>query len=559
MKLNSKDIVKIITLMPRRILWLGGISVLMAFFSVWTEYIIATLMQIFIFHLKMVPSVETNFFTAPLISNVKFFFLIFILAILSKAIIQYFLTMLNIIFAETFVLEIRQRLFRNIFAEKSVWNFDLGFTSNLMAEVLPKSSNFVTAVVRFVVLLIQVIALGVICLVYLPKEFLTSIISFAMVAPLVFFVNKKSRAYGSVLLAKSEKLNKHLMKSIKNILFIRILGMQDKERLATQGYATDYYDSYVKNTKYYALAATLPSNLGTIVVFLLFYYFNSKGTNASGLLTLFYLLFRFVQYAGELVGITNGLSVYLPNFLVTVDILKSASTLPVEEKHHGQGKDLNEQSLLDLKIDGLSFGHSSARNVFDNLNLSLQGGELLTIKGPSGCGKSTLLMNLIGIFKPQKGAISWAGTNLENISGEKFREHIGYVGAEPYIVSGTIRDNLCYGLHQLPTDDEINRACTLAEMKMFLSQSANGLNTVLTEQGEGLSMGQKQRLGLARALLRKPQILVLDEITANLDKKTESTVVENISKLKGSMTILVATHSDAFDAIADQSINFNKE
>lgn len=556
LKNNFLQLTIIARLIPRRIWWLSFFSVLVAFLSVFTEYGIASLMQIFIYHLGMVSAVEKNFLSTPLISNVVVFFIVFVTFILIKGIVQYLLTMLNIVFAETFVLEIRKRLFKNIFSERSYWNYDLGFTSNLMAEVLPKSANFVTSSVRFVVLLIQVVALGIICLIYLPNEFLTSIACFALVAPVVFFVNRKSRAYGSVLLDKSEKLNRHLMKSIKNILFIRILGMQEKERITTQGFADDYYDSYVKNTKFYALASTLPSNLGTILVFLLFYYFNSKGTNASGLLTLFYLLFRFVQYLGELVGITNGLSVYLPNFLMTVDILKSAAALPQANITATPKKTLKTKTLLNLEIENLAFGHHSGHHVFENLNLSLSGGEILIVKGPSGCGKSTLLMNLIGIFKPRKGSIFWEKNNLETLSSEEFREHIGYVGAEPYIVSGSIRENLCYGLHHTPTDEEISRACTLAEMNVFLSQSARGLDTILTEQGEGLSMGQKQRLGLARALLRKPLILVLDEITANLDKKTEATIVENISKLKGSMTILIATHSDAFDHIADKSINF---
>jgi ABC-type bacteriocin/lantibiotic exporter with double-glycine peptidase domain len=109
----------------------------------------------------------------------------------------------------------------------------------------------------------------------------------------------------------------------------------------------------------------------------------------------------------------------------------------------------------------------------------------------------------------------------------------------------------------MPTVEELKSACSSAEMDSFLNHSENGLNTMLTEQGEGLSMGQKQRLGLARALLRKPQILVLDEITANLDKKTEATIIDNIEKLKGTMTILVATHSNAFDSIADHTIHFD--
>ena len=95
------------------------------------------------------------------------------------------------------------------------------------------------------------------------------------------------------------------------------------------------------------------------------------------------------------------------------------------------------------------------------------------------------------------------------------------MGPEPFIISGTVRDNLCYGLHEQPSTNEVWNACKDAEADGFLKQLDKGLNAPLSELGEGLSMGQKQRLGMASALLRKPQILILDEVTANLDKKTE--------------------------------------
>ena len=126
------------------------------------------------------------------------------------------------------------------------------------------------------------------------------------------------------------------------------------------------------------------------------------------------------------------------------------------------------------------------------------------------------------------------------------------MGPEPFIISGTIRDNLGYGLNNNPIDEELWIACNEAEADDFIKALDQGLDSPLSEMGEGLSMGQKQRLGMARALLRQPEILILDEVTANLDRKTELALIQNIMKMKDNMTILVSTHSNAFDDIADQ-------
>jgi len=185
---------------------------------------------------------------------------------------------------------------------------------------------------------------------------------------------------------------------------------------------------------------------------------------------------------------------------------------------------------------------------------------MLVIKGASGSGKTSLLMNLIGVLKHTSGQIYWGGTDLNCLDIAAFREKIGYMGPEPFIIAGTVKENLTYGLKEIPSsDDELWEACRIADAEDFLKKMEDGLSTKLSDLGEGLSMGQKQRLGLARALLRNPEILILDEVTANLDRKTEKAITRNIAKLKKGMTILVSTHSVAFDGIADQILELGEE
>jgi len=137
------------------------------------------------------------------------------------------------------------------------------------------------------------------------------------------------------------------------------------------------------------------------------------------------------------------------------------------------------------------------------------------------------------------------------VSRAKLLQTVGYVGPEPFLFDGTIRENLLYALSgRLPDDAQIFAAMDKAECG-FVRELSLGLDHPLTEQGLGLSAGQKQRLGLARALLRDPKVLVLDEATANLDFETERRLVETLGDLKGRMTLLIVTHRPALRAIGD--------
>ena len=180
--------------------------------------------------------------------------------------------------------------------------------------------------------------------------------------------------------------------------------------------------------------------------------------------------------------------------------------------------------------------------------------KCLLIKGESGSGKSSLLMNLIGVLNGYSGEIKWGNIKISELNIDKFRSNIGYLGPEPFFIKGTIYQNLTFGLSKEPKRNEIQKALKISKSYQFIKNDLN-LKNDINDFGEGLSMGQKQRIGLARALLRNPKILVFDEITANLDKKTEFEIVKNLKKIKTHYTIIIASHSNAFDDFTDLTIN----
>jgi ABC-type multidrug transport system fused ATPase/permease subunit len=525
-------------------------------------YGVALMFQVFTVFLGFAEKSQINSLLLPLSESVVLFFSFFAGAVLLQGVGLFLQSYINIAFGETFNYEIRKVFLDALFRANSSWEHDLGTTSNIMAEVIPKSANYVTTVARFVTLLVQVIILGIFCIISLPIEFFISIAIFSTIAPLIKYLNRKSRSYGASILSESELLNTQLMRSVKNFLFLKIIGIEQKEKEITVRSAKKYYEHFMKSNVYNSVANSVPITFITMVVVFLFYYFSIQGAATPRLLTLFYLLYRFAGTLSQTVSITNGLSMYRPHFDAIVKILQEAKNAKGLVISKATESDATKKIKI-FSIETKNLSHSYSQNfqndfVYSKLNIALPEHQMLVIKGASGTGKTTLLMNLVGVLRHTSGKIYWGGNDIYCLNMEKFREKIGYMGPEPFIISGTVKENITYGLKEIPDVESIWEACRIADAEDFLKKTEDGLSTKLSDLGEGLSMGQKQRLGLARALLRYPEILILDEVTANLDRKTEEAIIQNIIKLKTKMTILISTHSTAFDNIADQILELGE-
>jgi ATP-binding cassette subfamily B protein AbcA/BmrA len=188
----------------------------------------------------------------------------------------------------------------------------------------------------------------------------------------------------------------------------------------------------------------------------------------------------------------------------------------------------------------------------NQLNFDISAGEHIGIIGPSGAGKSTILMLILGILKPTQGKISISEQDPEIYFNTPFSK-VGYVGPEPFLIKGSIRSNLLYGIKFNVTDEDIWNALKMASLSDYIKSIS--LDYEIPEDQSGLSAGQKQRLCLARAFLNRPQLLVLDEATANLDDKTESEVALAVSLLKGKCTTVIVSHRPGILTYVDKTIN----
>jgi thiol reductant ABC exporter CydD subunit len=188
-----------------------------------------------------------------------------------------------------------------------------------------------------------------------------------------------------------------------------------------------------------------------------------------------------------------------------------------------------------------------------DLSLTISPGEVLAIAGPSGCGKSTLLSLLLGLLAPDSGAIRVGGVELDKLDIAAWRARLAWVPQRPHVFSGTVADNVRVGRRDA-SDREVRAALADARLEPTVSALSDGLDTVLGVGGAGLSAGERRRLALARAFVRRAPLLLLDEPTAGLDAFTELEVARSIRRLAHGRTVLIVSHRPAMMSVADRVV-----
>jgi len=193
----------------------------------------------------------------------------------------------------------------------------------------------------------------------------------------------------------------------------------------------------------------------------------------------------------------------------------------------------------DIIFDDVSFSYGETP-VINNLSLIVRKGKTTAIVGPSGAGKSTLTSLILRLYDPKKGLILVNGIGLEHYDIGSFRDHVGYVGQEPFVFNASIRENIIFG--GIYTPEEVEQAAILAHADIFIKNLPNGYESVIGDRGLKLSGGEKQRIVIARAMIRKPDILILDEATASLDNISEGLVQAAIDEISRECTTIVIAH-----------------
>ena len=230
---------------------------------------------------------------------------------------------------------------------------------------------------------------------------------------------------------------------------------------------------------------------------------------------------------------------------------------PLEDGQDGIEMDISSKPIL---IDNVSFSYSAEESVLENISLEAQPGQMIALAGPSGSGKTTLFGLLERFYEPTDGEIKIGDTPIQEISLKSWRSQIGYVSQESAMMAGTIRENLCYGLENSKsiTDEELWEVAKMAYADQFIVDFPKGLDTEVGERGVKLSGGQRQRIAIARAFLRDPKILMMDEATASLDSQSEGIVQQALTRLMEGRTTFVIAHRLSTIVDADRIVFIEK-
>lgn len=263
--------------------------------------------------------------------------------------------------------------------------------------------------------------------------------------------------------------------------------------------------------------------------------------SVGSILTSYLCFSQLIKPLEELHRILDELSeslILAEDFFAMTEISNDFSYSLPENK--GSKKNILTSHMVD--VFNLNFSYDE-ETVLADINISIDKGSFLGIAGPSGCGKSSFIKTICKLEKAD-GKIYIAGKNIDDLSRKEIADVIALVPQNPFLIAGTLYENICYGLKDEPTLAEINEAIRKANLNDFVNSLPDRLNTMIAEHGNNLSGGQKQRIAIARIFLRKPKILILDEATSALDNTSEKQIQNEIEKLKkeNQMTIISIAH-----------------
>jgi ATP-binding cassette subfamily B protein len=204
-----------------------------------------------------------------------------------------------------------------------------------------------------------------------------------------------------------------------------------------------------------------------------------------------------------------------------------------------------------VRYDGVTFGYGVDDPVVEDVDFEVGGGETAALVGPTGAGKSTVLKLLLRMYDVDEGAIRVDGQDLRDVTRASLRSAMAYVSQEPFMFYGSVRENITYGSFDA-SDEAVVEAARAAEAHAFIQNLPDGYDTEIGERGVKLSGGQRQRLSIARAILKDPDILILDEATSSVDTETEMLIQRSLDRLAADRTTLVIAHRLSTVKDADQ-------
>ncbi|RPD39373.1 ABC transporter ATP-binding protein [Chitinophaga barathri] len=416
-----------------------------------------------------------------------------------------------------------------------------GETLAILQKVRTDTERFINAFIN--ILFTSLVGMGFLVWYAITKHWAlipVFVIGILVLGGLTGMLSKKMKSVQRAINRETLQLSGAITESLRNIELVKSLGLTFPEIRRLKMFTQQIFDLEMEKTRQ---VRTLSFLQGTTLNLL----------KQSILFILLWLIFRNILSTGELITmqfITTAIFVPLQdlgNIIIqyreaeaSLQLFHRLMQRPVEERPE-EPVEIGE--LEEMRFDQVVFRHKTATvNAIDNISFSVKTGDTIAFVGPSGSGKSTLVKLLVGLYKPVEGDIFFNDVSSLDIRYNALRRQIGFVTQDTQLFAGTVKDNLLF-VKPDATDAEITEALEKASATALLNRTGKGIYTKLGEGGLKLSGGEKQRISIARALVRRPRLLIFDEATSALDSLTEEAItdtVRNISALREQITILIA-------------------
>ncbi len=454
-------------------------------------------------------------------------------------------------FQDYFMNVVIQKTGANIYTDGIKHSLELPyqvFEDQRSGETLGKLQKVRTDVERFISSFVNIVFVSVVGIVVV---IIYTVNVYWVIAPIYFSAIPIIGILSSVLSRNIKKMQKQIVaettalagtttESLRNIELVKSLGLSQQEINRLNATTNKILKLELKKVRYIRslsfVQGTCVNFLRVTILGVMMYLIFTQKISVGQFTTMFiysFFIFGPLQELGNIINIYRETEVSLNNFQTILDTPKEPKpTSPV-----------TLTAVKSLAFENVSFQHQSARTeALREISFSVHSGETVAFVGPSGSGKTTLVKLLVGLYHPKSGRILYNDNAHDQINLEELREQIGFVTQDTQLFSGTIRENLLF-VNPSASDAECLNVLNKSSCQSLLARADKGLDTVIGEGGVKVSGGEKQRLSIARALLRHPNLLVFDEATSSLDSITEEEITQTVRELsadKKHITIMIA-------------------
>jgi ATP-binding cassette, subfamily B, bacterial MsbA len=393
---------------------------------------------------------------------------------------------------------------------------------------------------------------------------LLSIVLAPLLVAIVIYFNRKIRSIASSILGRNAGFHEILLEALNNVFTVQAFTMEKQEKERFADCTSDMRKISMKMIFYTGLSKPFTELVGIGMVAITvcagsylvlnrethLFFFKIRDTPIT--ITELLIFFGLLVGASDPLRKLSGVSVTIYSGAMAANMLYGilGSNSSVAEPSHPEKLTGAENEIC---LSNVSFQYHPNHPVLKNVDISIPWGKTVAILGRNGCGKSTLIQLICRYYDPSSGEISLGGIDIKNLSLDDLRKRIAIVSQTTELFNRSVMDNIRYGSPGSTEDDAI-QAAKLAHAHDFIKESlSDGYNTIVGQSGQRLSGGQRQRIALARAILRRPEILILDESTSQIDMASELQIRETLQAMKGKFTIIIITHREALVALADET------